>query len=122
MTKLYAFVLSAVLLAAPAAFAGNMTFDNGQASWHSTQCTKPVAPPSVLAAHPETAGEDMNALITKHNAYVDAAQAYMNCISGEAEGDQTKVDQAIAASAQQAIAAMQGDVDRATQVLRSKQK
>lgn len=101
------------VMAAMPAFAGNLSFENGRTAWHTTQCQKPVAPASVASANSETAGNDMNALMSQYNAYVDAAQAYMSCISSEAERDQSMVNQAIAASAQQAIAAVQSEVSAA---------
>ncbi len=104
-------VLAFCLLATTPALAGNLSFDNGVTSWHSTQCVRPNPPASYLKAHPETKGDDMNSLMSQHNAYVDAAQAYMNCLSNEADHDQTMVNQAIAASAQKAISDTQFDID-----------
>lgn len=113
MRKSLGFLTLLALVAATPAFAGNLSFENGRTAWHSTQCQKPVAPPSLTGAGSETAGNDMNALMGQYNAYVDAAQAYMNCLSNEAERDQSMVNQSIAASAQQTIAAMQSEVTAA---------
>jgi len=110
------------LLAAVPAHAGNLSFDNGQTSWHSTQCIKPNPPVSVMHAHPETAGDDMNGLIGQHNAYVDAMQTYMNCLGDESERDQTMVDQAITANAQKAIADAQAEVDSSSAALQNSRK
>ena len=104
-------LLATCLLAVSPAFAGNLTLENGQTSWHSTQCPKPNPPGSLMAATPETPGEDMNSLASQHNAYVDAVQNYMNCVSSEAENDQTLVNQTITANAQKAIADAQADAD-----------
>jgi hypothetical protein len=111
-------LIAAVMLVAAPALAGNLTFDGGQTVWHTTQCQKPTPPTSVLGANPETRGEQMNSLISQHNAYVDAAQTYMNCISNEADRDQTMVNQAIASGAQHEIAGMQDEINRTAQPLR----
>jgi len=104
--------LTACLLAATPAFAGNIEFNNGEASWHSLKCTKPVPPPSILEAHPETRGNAMNALIVRRNAYASNVQGYMNCISQEAESDQTILSQTIADSARQEIDAVRKELEK----------
>jgi len=113
------FVLTVI---ATPAVAGNLTFNNGKTAWVSTQCKKPVAPASVLKAEPETAGNDMNALIDKHNVYVTEAQNYMNCISSEAERDQNAVNQQIMDGAREAISAMQAEIDGFSGPLRARAK
>jgi len=122
MNKLFGVFLAASLLAAMPACAGALTFDGGKAAWHSEQCIKPLPPTSILGAHPETSGDKMNQLIAQHNAYVDAAQDYMNCIKNEAANDQAQINQAIASNAQQSISDMQEDVMRASPPLRNRQK
>ena len=62
----------------------------------------------------------MSALITQHNAYVDAAQIYMNCISAEAEHDQIAVNQEITSDAQKAIADTQADIEKDAKPLRGR--
>ena len=121
MRKLYGTFLSVCLLAATPAVAGDLTLSGGQTTWHSTQCTKPNPPTSVLKANRETPGDDMNGLIGQHNVYVDAAQNYMNCLSTEATHDQAVVDQEIASAAQNEIAAMQREIDADAQTLHSRQ-
>jgi len=74
-----------------------------------------------MGADRNTDGNDMNTLISQHNIYVDAVQNYMNCVSNEAEQDQAKVNQAIAASAAKVIADSQTEVDSAARPLRDKQ-
>jgi len=119
MLKSLAFLSVLGLLMATPAMAGDLTFVNGQTTWHSTQCVKPTPPNSLVKAHPETAGDDMNSLMDQHNAYVDAAQNYMNCLAAESDHDQTSVNQAIAASAQAAIADMQTDLDADAAAMRN---
>ncbi len=111
-------LLSACLLAATPAVAGEMTYNGNQASWRSTKCEKPIPPPSLLSAHPETKGNDMNALATQRNAYLDAIQAYMNCISSEAEMDFGIVSHAITAGAQRDIDAAHAEANRTTSAMR----
>ncbi len=122
MRKSFGILLAVGLLSAVPAFAGNLAFENGLTVWRSTQCVKPNPPGSVLNAHPETAGEDMNGLVAQHNAYVDAAQAYMNCLGNEAERDQAMVTQSITSGAQKAIADVQAEVDGAGAPLRGRSR
>ncbi len=121
MSKRAGILLAVGLLATTPAFAGTLGTESGKAVWHSTQCVKPVAPESVVTAHPETLGNDMNRLSAQQNAYVDAAQYYMNCIKDEAANDQTQIDKAIASDAQKAIADMQADVSASTAALHNRQ-
>ena len=122
MRKMTAILMGVAVLAATPAFAGNLTFDGGVTAWHSTQCTKPMPPASITGANSEAEGEQLNSLISQHNAYVDAAQNYMNCISNEADRDQTMVSQAIASGANRTIAATQDEVNHAALPLRANQK
>jgi hypothetical protein len=61
----------------------------------------------------------MNGLLSQHNAFVDAAQNYMNCVSGEAERDQAAAAKAITLNAQKTIAQMQDEVNTDAQMVRS---
>ncbi|MDE2029766.1 MAG: hypothetical protein KGI97_04280 [Alphaproteobacteria bacterium] len=113
-------LLAFALLASAPAMAGDIVLTNGQPAWHSSECVKPNPPASVLHANPETSGNDMNSLVSQHNAYVAAAQNYMNCISKEAQRDQASYDHAIVSGAQAAIADMQAAVDAAAKPLQPK--
>ncbi len=53
----------------------------------------------------------MNTLSGQRNAYVDAMQAYMNCISNDAHQDQALISQTITSSAQKAIADAMAEVN-----------
>lgn len=112
MHKYLGVLLAACFLISGGAQAGNLTFDNDQAVWHSSKCPKPVPPASVVNADPETSGREMNALIVQYNAYADAAQNYMNCINEEAHRDQSVVGQAITNGAKRDIAAMQAETEQ----------
>jgi len=120
MRRISGLILAFGLLAAQSAMAGNLTFESGQTSWHSTQCVKPAPEASFANVSPETAGDDMNSLVARHNIYVDAAQNYMDCISNEAENDQGLVSKAIASDAQKAIANMQAEVDASSAALHAR--
>ena len=121
MNKRAGILLIVSLLAGMPACAGTLGTESGKAVWHSTQCTKPVAPASVMNAHPETIGDDMNRLFARQNAYVDAAQNYMNCIRDEAANDQMQLSQAITSAAQKTIADMQADISASTAALHNRQ-
>ncbi|MFA5040099.1 MAG: hypothetical protein WC464_00500 [Bdellovibrionales bacterium] len=115
-------LLAACLLAASPSMAGNLTFDNGQPQWHTTNCPKPVPPESIMNADPETAGNNMNALLSKYNAYAQDAQTYMNCISNEAAEDQKTIGHTITTGAQDEITAMHDVVEKMYAPLRGSQK
>jgi hypothetical protein len=97
-------VLTGVLLIASPALAGNVTATNNQVVWQSTQCTAPPAAPAPLAAaNRHSSAEDMNKRVTEYNQYVEQVQAYMDCVSKEAQTDAASANQAITGSAQKAI-------------------
>jgi hypothetical protein len=91
-----------VVTAAPV-FAGSLYFTDGRADWHSTQCSKPAAPPALTSMSPETPADDLNAKMRVYNAYTQQVQTYMNCVSDEAQKDANAASQAITASAQAVI-------------------
>ncbi|MER2519351.1 MAG: hypothetical protein ABTQ34_01540 [Bdellovibrionales bacterium] len=94
-----------VVLAAVPAMAGTLTFSGGQGNWKSTKCIEPSAPPSLQETNPETPASSMNAMMTQYNEYVGAMQAYMNCVSDEAQNDANTANKTIAQSAQSTIEA-----------------
>ena len=87
-----------VMLAIPAQ-AGTVTVTDGQGSWQSTKCTPPQ-PPVGMATNPEEAADDLNAQIALHNQYVPVLQAYMTCISQEAQADADAASQTVTRVAQ----------------------
>lgn len=95
----------AFLLTTVPATAGTLTFSGGQGTWKSTKCIEPSAPQSLLNANSETPASDMNTLMTQYNEYAGAMQAYMNCISGEAQNDAETANKTISQSAQTEIQA-----------------
>ncbi len=103
---------AACLLAATPAFAGNLDFANGEAVWHSSRCPKPAAPKADGKVTSETRGNDLNAMIAERNAFADAVQTYMNCVSSEAENDQAVIGQGISAGAQKEIDAARAELDQ----------
>jgi hypothetical protein len=96
------------LFALPA-LAGSVTITNGQVTWQSNQCQAP-ATPAMGKPNSETRANDMNARVTEYNNYASAAQAYMNCLSNEAQHDAGAVSQSIAGQAQVLISAAQQNV------------
>jgi hypothetical protein len=98
-----------IVISAPV-LAGNLTYAEGKASWQSTQCKEPAAPPSLLKAHHETSAEKMNVLMTQYNAYTQQMQAYMDCIASEAQADSNTANQAITGAAQAMISEAQQKV------------
>ncbi|MDD4616316.1 MAG: hypothetical protein PHW76_04265 [Alphaproteobacteria bacterium] len=103
---------AACLLSVTPAFAGNIDFNNGEAAWHSSRCQKPIVPMAGSKITSETRGNQLNALIAERNAFADAVQAYMNCVSNEAENDQAVIGQGISAGAQKEIDAAKAELDK----------
>ncbi len=98
------------LVLAGSAIAGNLSNDNGQPSWQSSQCTKPTVPPAIANLDPETRGDELNSLVSKYNEFADASLAYMQCINDEMQRDSAKLNQAITNGAQKSINEMQDTV------------
>lgn len=96
-------VLAGALVFSTPVFAGNVTAANNQITWQSTQCTAPTAPAPVTTANRHSSAEDLNKRITEYNQYVDQVQAYMDCVSKEAQTDAATANQAIIGTAQKTI-------------------
>jgi hypothetical protein len=118
MHKSSGILLAACLLAATPTIAGDLAFESNGPTWHPAKCAKPDQPESVLAAAAETSGNKMNAMINAYNAYASAAQAYMNCVSKEAEADQKSIDQAITSGAKEEIASVIAESEKLAVPLR----
>jgi hypothetical protein len=103
-----------ILFAAFPANAGTYSVDGkGQLSWKPDRCDPPTPPPpSLLEAHPETRAGDMNQRAMQYNTYVELAQAYMNCVSAEADQDAAAAGQAVVNSGQSIIEKMQKDLKK----------
>jgi len=113
-------LITLTLFATPA-LAGNVTVTaDGKMSWQSTQCTVPTPPPS-LSKNPETPANSMNARVTEYNAYVHAAESYMNCVSDEASRDAAGTSQMIVKTAQDIISREQEAVAASNAPLQAKQ-
>ena len=115
----YALILVASLWAGTAS-AGSLNFADGRGTWQSTQCQQPQ-PPAGLSGDPEAAANNLNAQWVEHNQYAEAAQAYMNCLSAEAQRDANAASATISQTAQSAIQQMQASVESLAARLRSRQ-
>ena len=107
-----------VLAAVPPAMAGTVNFVDGRGSWQPSGCALPQAPSS-LSSNPEAAANDLNAGWAMHNQYAEAAQAYMNCVSAEAQRDGSATAQMISQTAQNLISQMQASVESSAANLRA---
>ena len=94
--------LMAGLMAMPA-LAGNVGLSEGKPTWESTKCTAPTPPKSVLEADRHSAANDVNVLVTQYNQYVAQTEAYMNCMSEDAENDANATSIGIASAAKAKI-------------------
>lgn len=101
-------LLAGLMLSGPAQ-AGKVSNADGRSQWLPTGCVKPVAP-QAMSGNPEAAASDVNATVTAHNAYVEAVQGYMDCVSQEAQHDADAFGQLITSSAQEIINQSQQDV------------
>jgi hypothetical protein len=115
----YSLMVITSFLAVPA-LAGTMNFTDGHGTWQPSQCQQPQ-PSASLSANPETAANDLNAQWAEYNAYAEAAQAYMNCLSTEAQRDATAASNTITQAAQSAIQQTQASVASMAARLRSRQ-
>ncbi len=108
----FAYILVAVLmglaLASPA-FAGKVSYADGKGRWVSTTCSEPTAP-GAAQRNPEAAANDLNARVAAHNQFVADAEAYMACVSKEAQNDAEAFGILITSSAQGLIDKMQKEV------------
>ncbi|MDD5585812.1 MAG: hypothetical protein PHY92_02510 [Alphaproteobacteria bacterium] len=119
MTRLISLlILALLLLPAPPAHAGTVAATDGTGTWQSTKCTPPKTP-AELAKDPETAANDLNAQMALHNQYVGQAEAYMNCVSQEAQADAASSGQVIIRSAEALIQQTQAKVAASAAGLKS---
>ncbi len=101
--------LLAVLASSVSAQAGTINATDGRGNWQSTKCMAPQ-PPMPMAHDPEAPADAVTAQWTQHNQYVADAQAYMNCVSQEAQADADAVGQIVVRAAQKTIQQTQAQV------------
>ncbi len=90
-------LVASILLAATPAMAGRVAYADGQGRWVPSACEAPRAPTAPAAGATAT---DLNTNVAAHNAYVEAAAAYMDCVSKEAQRDADAMSRMIIESAQ----------------------
>ncbi len=110
MTKRAVFIILASFVLTTQALAGTVNVTDGQGSWTSTKCQPPKSP-EALSQDAEAAANDLNAQMGIHNQYVSMAQAYMNCLSQEAQSDAQVAGQIITRAAQALIQETQTQVN-----------
>jgi len=102
--------LATLLFMMAPTFAGELSFSDGQTHWKSTQCVMPTFNPTGIT--PETVANDLNLGVSRYNAYVNAAEAYMQCISLESQADANSTSKAIIKAGQDAINETQDTVKK----------
>jgi hypothetical protein len=102
LTRFATVLMTAALLVAPPALAGNVSVVNGQTTWQPTECKQPATPPS-LTTGPETSANNVNLRVNDYNNYVQQSQAFMDCIANEAQRDAGAVSESIVNAAQSVI-------------------
>ncbi len=113
---------SGLLLSTQAAIAGEYTpigKTGGQYSF--TDCPKPVSPTLKLdtARLGRGAVRDYNAQVAKFNSYIADVQAYMDCLSAEADRDLETYYKAVSVSLEAQQVRMQDESDKLRRVLAS---
>ena len=123
MRALPVLLLAATLTTAATASAdaGTVGNENGRFMWKSTECTEPTMPPSLRSLSSESSASDVNKVSEAYNAYSTNMQAYMNCVSKEAESDSSSVNMAIARDAQATIGSAQKKVSDLHDLMVAKQ-
>jgi hypothetical protein len=110
MTRLISLlILAFLLLPALPAHAGTVTATDGNGSWVSTKCTAPQYP-TALPNNPEIDADSLNGQMMLYNQYVAQTDAYMNCVSQEAQSDAASSGQVIIRAAQAIIQQTQAQV------------
>lgn len=112
MRMLSVFVLTVVGLFSMDALAGTLTYGDMRGKWQPTGCTAPQSL-AAMAKNPETPANDLNAQITARNKFVQEANAYMQCISQEAQKDADAVGLLVTQSAKAIIDKTQAEIDAA---------
>ena len=108
-----------VMLASASIHAGDVVYMNGQVGWRPTQCKIP-AEPAGLGNNPETPANDMNARVNAYNSYVQASQAYMNCLTDESQHDAKLVSHSVTEAALKMIDSEQQKVRALGQPLQAR--
>ncbi len=114
MRAFYSFLFLFLLMATTPVLAGNVTYADMRGRWVSTQCTAP-ATPAALSKDSEAAADDLNAQRAAHNQYVMDAQAYMTCLTKEAERDAEATGILVTKSAQALIDKAAADLNASAQ-------
>lgn len=123
MRNILTLLLTASVLAlSSGAMAGNLSITDGKTEWKTTGCTEPTEPTSLITANPRKKSTDMNLLVEAYNDYAGKMQAYMDCISKDADTDSAAVTQTISQSAQVSIDAAQKKISAIHDTLTAKSK
>lgn len=109
-----------VLLGSFAAQAGQLSSDNGQGQWVSTECQAPELP-SDLSKDAEIPANDLNAQAAAHNVFAAQAKTYMECLKAESERDAGAMGKLIVDAAAVKIDAMTKKVNDSAQAIKTKQ-
>lgn len=117
----YLIVGAMALTITGAAQAGTLTFADGHGTWQSTMCTHPTRPAS-LPADPELAANDLNEQVTAYNLYTGQIQAYMECLSREAERDISGAQQTVSGTAHKTMKDAQDELLKIQAQLQHQQK
>lgn len=120
MTFIRSIALAAVAISfASAADAGTLTHQNDQTTWEATGCTAPTAP-AFMEPSANASGNALSANVEAYNQYSQTVQAFLACISAEANQDLAQIGQQVSAQIGQVQAAWQQDLARKQAELQTK--
>ena len=105
---------AAFLLGAAPAFAGTLNYQNGQTQWEATACAPPTAPAymQVDGRKTDRSGNALSANQEAYNQYTAAVQAFLTCVSNEANQDLATVSQQIGGQVQQVNSAWMQELQK----------
>lgn len=94
------------------ALAGSVSYVDMRGKWESTGCTPPH-PIAIPGVDSEIPADELNAYYAKRDQFILDAQAYMQCISKEAEKDAQATSMLVTKTAQAIIDQTKAQVDAA---------
>ncbi len=110
---------AALTVTALTAQAGTLTYQNNQVTWEATGCQAPTAPAFMEPGDNRT-GNALSANQEAYNQYAQAVQAFLTCVSNDANQDLAAVGQQVNGQIAQVQAAWQADLQKKQEELQTK--
>ncbi len=100
-----------VVLLAPSAQAGTLTYTDGRGGWKSTMCVKPTRPDN-LPGKASIPASDLNERVEAYNAYAAQTQAYFDCVQSEVERDAQAAQYVLTEASRREMQTVQDDLTK----------